>query len=187
MTSKRIFSNVLLVVVLSLAFTACKDDPQPAFEYKTQGFIKGKLTGVSANDNYTFNENFTYTQYSLIDGDPASTYQANSGGSYSLEIVRSDFNNSGSMSISLLLSNATDTTPDEAELAFTYQKELSDKFVNFYMESDPDNTTTITDFTFDVATGRAKGKYSLTGADNSTGKSASVTGEFDVITKRVVF
>lgn len=186
MTSKRIFSSLLLIVVLSLAFTACKDDPQPAYEYKSQGYIKGKLTGTSEDNQYTFNEDFTLTQYSPFNGTPSSAYQVNTGGSYSVAFVRSDFNNNRTVYISFFLDNASDTTPSDIEIDVTYDKELSDKFVSFYMESSVDNTTTISDFTFDSSTGRAKGKYSLSGSDNSTGKAATITGDFDVVLKRNV-
>ena len=185
MTQKRIFLTALFALV-ALAFTACKkDDVQPAYQYKTQGFVKGKLTGTSSDNAYTFNEDFNYTQYSLV-SNTVSIYKINVGSTYSVQIERSDFNSNGSAQISFLLNNATDTAPKNIEIAFSYTKEFNDKFVDFNMESSVDNTSTITDLTFDAATGRAKGKFSITGADNSSKKAATVTGDFDVITKKVI-
>jgi hypothetical protein len=54
------------------------------------------------------------------------------------------------------------------------------------IDTDDDNTQAITDFTFDAATGKAKGKFTLSGLENSTDKSATVTGDFEVVAKKEV-
>ncbi|PZR40414.1 MAG: hypothetical protein DI538_04325 [Azospira oryzae] len=186
MTKSTKLLTAFLAIVLSIAFTGCKeDDPQPALEYKTEGYIKGKLTGISKDGSYTFNDDFNYTEYSTLVGGP-STYRINADGTYNVTLYRSDFAEYGSAAISFKLSNATDTTPENIDISFTYSKELSDKFVTFSIDSDADNTQAITDFTFDATTGKAKGKFSISGLENSTGKSATATGDFDVTTKKVV-
>ncbi|WP_276373079.1 hypothetical protein [Chryseolinea sp. H1M3-3] len=186
MIGKTKFFAGLVGLVLLVLVAGCKDDdPQPAFEYQTQGFIKGKFTGVSKDNSYTFNEDFNYSQYSILFGGFAE-YEINDDGSYSVQLYRANFASLGAATIRFELDNATDTTPDNVIISFEYNKELNDKFLTFTMESDFDNTTTVTDLTFDSGTGRFKGKFSLTGADNSSGKNASVTGEFDLIAKRPV-
>lgn len=186
MTQKKNLLTALFALFLSLAFTACSDDPQPAYEYKTQGFIKGTLTGVTKDNAYTFNETFNYTQYNLTFDESGAIYNASSGGAYSIYISRSDYNGKGSAYISFDLSNASDTTPEDIEYSFSYNKEEKDRFIVFNMSDDVDNTATITDFTFDSATGRVKGSYTITGTENSTDKSATITGSFDVIAKKIV-
>jgi len=186
MTKSTKLFTAFLAIVLSIAFTGCKDDdPQPALEYKTEGFIKGKLTGVSKDGSYTFNEDFNYTEYSVLVGGP-STYRINTDGSYNVSLARIDFAEYGSAGISFKLSNATDTTPEDISINFSYAKELSDKFITFSISTDADNTQAITDFTFDATTGKAKGKFTLSGLENSTDKSATVTGDFEVTAKKEV-
>jgi hypothetical protein len=191
MTQKKNLLTTLFALALSLAFIGCSDDPQPAFEYRSQGFIKGTLTGTTNDNSYTFNEDFRFTQYTTaFSGDDieAATYVVNDGGSYSVSIVRSDYDGSGYARISFLLDNASDKTPSNINIDFSYTIEESNKFIVFYIDSDVDNTTTIpeADFSFDAITGKVKGKFTLEGSDNSTEKSAKVTGEFDVVAKKIV-
>jgi len=188
MTQKKNLLTVLFALALSAAFMGCSDDEQPAFEYKSQGYVKGTLTGTSKDGSYVFNEKFNYTQYSLALGETASTYTLNAGGSYSITIARADYNGSGSAHIDFLLSNASDKSPEDIDYYFYLVKEDKDKFIQFDMSDDADNTVTIpeADFSFDPTTGRVKGKYTISGADNSTDKNATITGEFDVIAKKIV-
>ena len=175
------------MIVLSMSFTACSDDdPQPAIEYKTEGYIKGKIVGVSADNSYTFNDDFNYTQYLTL-GEIESYYEINDDGSFDISISRNDFSAGGSAYLNFELSNAADVTPNDSYLEINYFKELNDKVISFYMDSgDLDNTFSITDFTFDVTTGKVKGKYTLSGSDNSTDKNATVSGDFEVTAKKIV-
>ena len=177
--------TTLFMLALSVFFISCEDDPQPAIEYKTGGFIKGKIVGVSGDGSYSFNDDFNYNQYALF-GESISYYEINDDGSYDIELVRNDFDTGGSARISLELANAADTSPDNMDFWVSYFKESKDKLVYFSMSSSVENTFAITDFTFDASTGKVAGKYTLSGSDNSTEKNATVTGEFSVIAKKVV-
>ena len=178
--------TAFVVLALACVFTGCKEDnPQPALEYKTEGFIKGKLTGISKDNSYTFNDDFNFTQYSVLVGG-TSTYKINIDGTFNVNISRANFGDFGSASMSFKLSNATDTTPENIDISFNYSKELNDKFVSFDIETDADNAQAITDFTFDATTGKVKGKFTISGPENSTGKSANVTGDFEVTAKKQV-
>lgn len=187
----RMTSNLWIafcVISLSGIMTSCKDDddPQPALEYKTEGYVKGKITGVTRDNSYTFNDDFSYSQYSLLTQAYAS-YVANTNGSYTITITRADYSTSGTADLSFGLSNAADTTPNAAELDFTYYKEVDNKLVYFSMYSGSGtNTVTITEFTFDSSTGKIKGKYTMSGATNSTTKSATVAGDFEVTAQKLI-
>lgn len=187
MTQKKNLLTALFALALSLAFMGCSEDPQPAYEYKTQGFIKGTLNGVTKDNAYTFNETFNYTQYNLTlsDDGGGATYTVSTGGAYSFSISRSDFNGNGSAYIGFNLLNAT-AKPADIAYYFSYNKEEKDRFILFYAENSINNTVTISDFAFDVATGKVSGKYNITGTGNSTEKAATITGDFDVIAKKVI-
>ncbi len=179
----KIFAS-LLMVVLSISFIGCSDDPQPALEYKTDGYIKGKIVGISEDNSYTFNDDFNFTQYSTLVG-AGSTYEIYDDGSFYIQMERFEFSSGGSAELSFELSNAADVTPDNMDIEIRYYKELNDKIVYFNMENDG-NTFSITDFTFDVTTGKVKGKYTLSGSFNSTYKNATVSGDFEVTAKKLV-
>jgi|SRR5688572_25610103 len=186
MIQTRKFFEAMLCLLFCVSIAACKeDDPQPAFEYQTQGFIKGKFTGKSGDNAYTFNEDFNFTQYSVLFGG-LSTYEINDDASYTLLISRANFPSYGAISVRFDLENATDTTPENLDIQFEYTKELSTNFLTFAMGSDADNISTITNVNFDAKSGRCTGKFSLAGLKNSAHQNATVIGEFDVIAKRPI-
>ena len=167
----------------ALLFTGCqKDDDILAYEYTNQGFIKGTITGTT-KDNSALAETFNFTGLRSEDG--PSTYTIDADGNYFFEISREDPNSGGIAFLSFQIENANDNTPEPDELGIQFVKE-TDKYFSFYIYENSDNTYTITDFSFNATTGQVKGKYSISGTNNSTGKNASVTGEFDVIAKRFV-
>jgi len=186
MKNNKFAFTLLLAVTASLFFTACKnDDPQPAIEYETQGYVKGKFTGNSADNTYMFNEDFNYTQYNVI-YNTVAVYNINDDGSYSIRLQRADFSTVGFMRIEFELNNASDTSPDDVKVDFNYEKEFNDKIVTFRMASSDNNATTLSEISFNPTTGQVKGKLTLSGSDNSTGNNASVMADFDMIAKRVI-
>lgn len=180
----KLFASILMLV-LFVSFSACEDDPQPAIEYKTEGFIKGTIVGTSGDGSYTFNDDFNYKQYALF-GESVSYYEINDDGSYEIELVRNNFETGGYARIRLDLSDAADTTPENIGFWITYFKESSDQLIYFSMSSGIENTFEITDFNFNAETGKVTGEYTLSGSDNSTDKNATITGEFNVTAKKIV-
>lgn len=176
---------VLAVFALAGLLASCKkdDDPQPAVEYRTEGSITGKITGVSKDASYTFNDDFSFTQF--LPFDSYSIYQANSNGSFDFEISRSDFSSGGGAEISFSLASASSTTPTSPYVSISYQKEVDNKFIVFYISSGSP-ITTITGISFDANTGKISGNYSITGTASSTGKTATVTGSFNITAKKYI-
>jgi hypothetical protein len=177
----KAITRMLIVMLLITLAMSCEDDSQ-AIEYRTQGFIKGKITGVSGDGLYTFDNTFNYTQYSHQTLG-LSLYEIYDDGSCDGGLSRMNFKSSGSASVYFALDNVDDPTPNILNVSVWYSKELSDRVITFSMSSDEENITTITDFSFDPETGRVKGKFTLTGSYNTTSNNAVVTGEFDGITK----
>jgi hypothetical protein len=90
--------------------------------------------------------------------------------------------------LNLYLENATDTSP-EYEINVVYIEE-SDKILYFSTSGDSyedsDNESSITNFSFDLASGRVKGDFSISGSDNTTDNNSTVTGSFDVVVKQTI-
>lgn len=179
---KRIPLSLSVLGAIVIFMGSCKDTSPEDLQYASQGFIKGTITG-STQSNTILNDAFNYSQFEKWT--QASFYSLD-GGEYAFNFSRSDFSTGGGASLDFYLSSATDTSPDVPVMAFDYYKPGSDKFVHFYMESESGaNTISITEFSFNSTTGQVKGKYSVTGTENTTGKSATVAGEFDLIAKRI--
>lgn len=178
--------STFLGLALSFGFMSCNDDDNdaPGLEYESQGYIKGNITGVSEDGSHVFDEDFKYTDYSLL-LNTVSTYERNDDNSYEIDLTRADYGDYGQASISFDLSDAEDTTPENINISITWADEEDDQFITFNMSSGG-NTVTITDFSFNPETGRAKGKYTLNGTNNSTDNNALVSGDFDVIAKPVI-
>ncbi len=178
--------SVFLGLALSLGFISCDDDDSvdPGIAYESQGFIKGNITGVSEDGTYVFDDDFKYTDYSLLLS-TLSTYELNDDDSYDISLRRADFGDYGNATISFDLENADDTSPDNISISIQWANEEDDRYITFTMGSSG-NTATITEFSFNPETGRAKGEFTLTGTNNSTDKNALITGSFDVIAKPVV-
>lgn len=178
--------SVFLGLALSLGFVSCDDDDSdaPGLEYESQGFIKGSITGVSEDGTYVFDDDFKFTDYSLLLS-TVSTYEMNDDGSYEISLRRADFGDYGNATIGFDLDDADDTTPENINISIQWADEEDDRYISFSMGSSG-NTATITEFSFNPETGRAKGKFTLTGTDNSTDNNALVTGSFDVVAKPIV-
>jgi lipopolysaccharide export LptBFGC system permease protein LptF len=184
----------LLPPIVALLFVSilmsCGDDPQPALEYKAQGYMRGTITGTSFDESYTFNDKFSYAQY--ISGDNSTYTYMPDNDLYYFSINRSDYNNSSAFSIYFTIENFSDTTPENAMYNFGYKKELKNKIVTFSMYSGfyggdtKEEAMQISDFSFNEDTGRVRGKYTVTSDNNTTQKNASITGDFDVVLKKII-
>lgn len=186
MSMKNIF-RAFVFPVAALLLVQCGDDDVPALEYQQQGVIKGTITGTTREGSVAINESFSYSTYQpgLFGIDGFSYHRTFDDGSIEVYIVRQDVNAVGYFAFRFLLEDAADVTP-EGYLNFLYHdKDFNGKILDFYMTS-AGTGLTISEFSFESASGRAKGKYVLEGANNSTNKNATITGEFDVAVKELV-
>jgi hypothetical protein len=187
MNMKSIF-RIFGLAVATLMFAQCDDDDVPALEYLQQGVIKGTITGTTSEGSVAINESFSYSQYQpgLYGVDAISYYETEDDGSIEINVVRQDLRTGGYFSLAFELDNAADTSPD-AYVNLQYRdKDFNGKILDFYTSSSG-NELTISDFTFESASGRTKGKYVLEGDENSTGKNATISGEFDVVVKPLIY
>jgi hypothetical protein len=185
-------NNLLLLgafCALSI-FSSCDDDDVPAIEYEEQGVIKGTITGTASDDATTINEQFSYSRYNpgYYDGPYASSYILDDDGSIEMQIIRQDVQLGGGVRIGLYLESASDTSP-EYQIRLDYLKE-TDKILYFSTSADSyfesDNESSISNFSFDSASGRVKGDFTISGNDNSTDNNAIVSGSFDVVVKQSI-
>jgi hypothetical protein len=187
MKKRSMIATAFLGLALSFGFVSCSDDDEgfDGIEYQSQGYIKGEITGVSEDASYVFEDDFNYKDYSLL-LNTISTYEKNDDNSYEVDLRRSDYGDYGSATISFDLANA-DAEPENISISVTWAEEEKNKIITFDMDSnDGENSVSITDFSFNPETGRAKGKFSMNGDANSTDNNALVTGSFDVVAKPVV-
>ena len=171
----KLFIPGLLLVVASLS--GCKEDV-PALEYRTQGSIKGTISGTLSDDKTELNGNFQYNQF--LPGNNLCLYEIEDDNSLKVKISRSDLNMPGDITIRFLLDDEDDTTPEVSNLSLQYNKRTSTQIINFTMYV---AEFEISDFTFDIATGRTTGKITMEvdGGNNSTKNDAMVEITFDVV------
>jgi hypothetical protein len=186
MNMKSIF-RVFGLAVATLIFSQCGDDDVPALEYQQQGVIKGTITGTTSEGSVAINESFSYTQYQpgLYGIQSISYYETDDDGSIDIYIIRFDVETGGYFNFRFSLDDAADTQPNSYMNMQYRDNDFNDKVLDFYMSSSG-NDLTISDFSFESASGRTKGKYVVEGTENSTGKNATISGEFDVVVKQVV-
>lgn len=186
-------NNLLLLgafCALSI-FSSCDDDDIPALEYEEQGVIKGTITGTASDDATAINEQFSYSKYFLAgeeEGPYSSIYVTYDNDAVQMQIIRKNVQTGGEARLDLYLDDSSDTSP-EYEIELSYIKE-TDKILYFstYADSDEDsnNESSITNFSFDSASGRVKGDFTISGNVNSTNNNATVTGSFDVVVKQAI-
>lgn len=187
MNMKSIF-RVFGLAVATLMFMQCDDDDVPALEYQQQGVIKGTITGTTSEGSVAINESFSYSQYQpgLYGVSAISYYETDDDGSIEIRIVRQDLKTGGYFTFTFSLNDAADTSPDAYLNMQYHDRDFNGKIFDFYISSSA-NELTISDFSFESASGRTRGKYVLEGDENSTGKNATVSGEFDVVVKPIIY
>ncbi|HEY9044716.1 MAG TPA: hypothetical protein VIN08_02425 [Ohtaekwangia sp.] len=179
--------SVLAMALCALVFfTGCSDDDIPAIEYIQQGSVQGSITGTASDDKTAIDEQFTYNRYapSAYYGPYSSLYSVHDDESIDIQIVRQDMQTGGLVTLQLSLDNEQDTSPDY-NISITYIKE-TDKILYFSMSTGSSNVSQLTNFTFNTTTGQVKGDYSISGISNSTNNTATVTGSFDVVVKKII-
>jgi hypothetical protein len=187
MNMKSIF-RIFALAVATLTFTQCDDDDVPALEYQQQGVVKGTITGTTSEGSVAINESFSYSQYQpgLYGVDDISYYETDDDGSIDIRIVRHDLKTGGNILLAFSLDDAADTSPSVYSTLQYHDNDFNGKILDFYTSSSG-NEFTISDFSFESASGRTKGKYVLEGDENSSGKNATINGEFDVVVKPIIY
>ena len=182
---KKILISILFIIH-ALLITQCKEDI-PAIKYKEQGFFKGTITGTTSNGAQPFTKKFNYTRYvpALELGQAYSYYAVNDDGEVQIFVFREDPNTGGFIEFEFYLDDLDYTTPLYEYFSLTYIEDTNE-LLKFSMYNETDNDFTLTNFSFDITTGKLKGEFSLTGSENSTENEASVTGSFDIVLKRLV-
>jgi hypothetical protein len=114
----------------------------------------------------------------------SSYYEVNDDNSIQIYASRQDLKGGGA-SVQLYLETAADTSPDY-NVYVTYLKEESTKIIYFNMSTNGSNEATLTNFSFDQASGRLKGDFTITGENNSTDNAATIAGSFDLVVKESI-
>jgi hypothetical protein len=181
--------KVLLMAAAIIVFARCSDDDEPALEYRQQGFVKGTIAGTTGSSSAIINESFTYSQYlpGLYGEEGMSYYEINDDGSIYARVIRHDVNTGGYVGFYFTLDDENDVTPEDVYYIVIYRNNNLDGKAFDFSTSSSGNDFSISDFSFDISSGRTKGKYVLEGTSNTTSKNATVTGEFDVVIKQVVY
>lgn len=181
---------IMLATCATLVFTSCKDDDDiPALEYSEQGFIKGTIKGTTSDGKTTIDETFNYTRYSTAAafGEILSGYSVDGDGSIEIQVVRQDLSTGAYVALNFSLDNAADVTPAyDIQVFFIRETENILVFTVSTDDNDDDNEHSVTNFSFDKASGIMKGDFMISGDGNSTERPATVTGSFDVQTKQVI-
>ena len=177
MNTIKLYLPALLIMATLLS--SCKEEDN-ALRYKSQGFIKGTISGTLSDDETAFDGSFRYTQYIIDTYNFPYYYIDPDNGSVSLYLFRQDIALGASASWGIYLEDETDTEPAEAYLFLNHVIESSTQLLSLSLSTGLE----IDDFSFDPATGRVKGTFSFTTTNTTSGNEATVEGSFDVIAKR---
>jgi hypothetical protein len=83
--------------------------------------------------------------------------------------------------------STTDNAPCVVSYHLTYYKTLSSKVAYYFSMSNSNNILTISNFSFNEATGQLKCKLTATGVNNSTKNNATIEANYDVILKKMTY
>lgn len=171
---KKHFSYLILFTLCIGMMSSCKKDEGEDLFVKN-GSVKGTINGI-AQDATVLDESFSFHTY--LDYMDKQYYQVTTVGDYDFTI---DFSreDGSTLRIEFTLSSATDNIPSSVYFNLNNYTRKDNTLIDFSMRS-INNNFSLTDFSFDEKSGRTKGKFIITGDDNSTNNSATVTGTFDV-------
>lgn len=172
--------NLLAITLVSaLLFSSCKKDEKGDTIFFSNGSVTGTIKGTKM-DNSTLNETFTLNKYLQLSDMPYYKVHTNE---VEFNIYFND--ESGTeFELEFYLSSLNDNTPGDIDFDFRYFKTTGNSIFQFDA-GDYENTVMISDFSFDSETGKLKCKLEVTGPNNSTGKSATVTANIDVTLKKL--
>lgn len=178
--------GILLISCLFL-FTTCKqkdDDPlQPAYLFQSGGYIKGTITGVSA-DGIALSESFNYSIFgNKTDATASSTLTG-----YSFYLYRGDPNNDGCY-IEIQFDWTLTGVVSNPDIAIRYVKEMTNHQLLVYNPGFGAITPDITNVVFNSGTNTLTGSFSAT--VKMTGGSgvehdSTISGDFNLTVYQVV-
>ena len=170
---------VLSLFISSLLLTQCKDEI-PALEYKQQGFIKGTITGTWQDGKSPINENFNNTQYAPALYGDYSYYRAYPSGEVIIYFERTNVATGDDSYFEIYMEDIASAEPDYVDFSIWHIKS-ADSGLFFRLNAENEEVT-LTNFSFDITTGRLKSEFVVEALDNN-GSEATVVGSVDVILK----
>ena len=163
--------------------TRCNDDIL-AIRYEQPGFVQGKITGIDES-GAGFVKDFKLSKYIPFLGQNNTSYTVDPGdGSIEISFELKDHREDSYCLIVLLLDDEDDVDPTFSNF-YLYLSEEKDKLFTFYM-TDSGNDINLSNFSFDRATGKVTGTYTVDGTQNSTGNTAIINGTFDLIVREFI-
>lgn len=179
---KKIAKTILLVVSVVLIVCSCKKEDKGDILFLSNGHATGTINGTKV-DGSPLNETFSFSEY--LDYLSKQYYTVNLAKEYFFLVELTSKDGSG-IGLEFKLSSSADNSPENIDFSIKYYKTTGNTLFIFGM-GDAENTVSITDFSFDVNTGKIKGKIKVIGSNNTTKNSASVEGTFDLTLKKVVY
>jgi hypothetical protein len=166
---------VALACAASVALTNCANE---ADAVSTATAATGEVAGNFVKGTVGANT-FQFAQSpGAAVGNTDSYYIVRDNGDIDVNIFRNDGENGAAM-LYFVLKNGNVENPSEPYMQITN----ADGFV---MDSNaPSNKLTVTNFSFDRATGRVSGKLELSGAGNNFEANTAVSSNFDVVVKEI--
>lgn len=185
------------ILLSALVFTGCKkgdtgpagptgpQGPQgPVITFINSGFISGTITGTRKDDGVAFNEPFSYNYNTQGNGDQVDSIGSNMF-TFTIDRYTNDIFANKSAYINITTTSKTAST---GTLSFNlnYERQLtSSKLFSFNCNT---YSATATSLNYNQSSGLFTGNFSITlsGTQNSTGNTATVTGSFQATMIQVV-
>jgi hypothetical protein len=175
---RNIILPTLFAILLMASCKKSEDKGDTVFIHN--GSVNGTLKGTKA-DNSILNETFSYSTYLDVLYD--QYYLVTSSG-YTFEV---DFSipDGSATNLKFTAISATDNAPVVVNYNITYYKTISNTVTYNFSMSNTNNTVTISDFSFNEATGLLKFKLVATGTNNTTKNAANIGAEYNIVLKKL--
>jgi len=175
---KNIILPTLFAILLIASCKKSEDKGDTVFIHN--GSVNGTLKGTKA-DNSILNETFSYSTYLDVLYDQ---YYLVTASGYTFEV---DFSipDGSATNLKFTAISATDNSPVVVSYNLTYYKTISNTVTYNFSMSNTNNTVTISDFSFNEATGLLKCKLVATGTNNTTKNAATIGAEYNIVLKKL--
>lgn len=182
--------SILFVLIVTIATSCKKDETTEKSIYKSGGFIKGTITGLSA-DSIALNETFIFDRYKTEFDATYTTHEVANKKYYDFTITRfNPDNENNNISLSFSLESLTNQTPisDYQSAQISYIKVLEKNgllVLSANIENSSIDTPVIINYlTFDAQTGKMKGNYKFT-IEHSPTRKTQIVGEFELTVRQL--